>query len=90
MLNPPECNWDKETQRWFQITFKCSIFDFTDSILLALANRYYFDVIKFERYLIQQFGYQTDGDGESIKDFIARKFSPTDAERVEGLLHRKN
>jgi len=85
LINPPnnEPEWTAAAA-WFQGMFGCPIWQFTDGLMLGMANTYSFDVIRFEKYLATKFDYPMHKDG-SMKDFMIAKFGKPTVDKFAGL-----
>lgn len=85
MFHPPTGEWSKEVQAWFKATFRADIFNFICGYAMTYGNRYALDVLKFERLLERDWGYPAGADG-SMRDFVAKRFGPDSAARLQGIL----
>jgi hypothetical protein len=85
MFNPTKNAeiWESnEIQQWFEKTFKTRLFDYIDGFSWSLANTYSIDIIKFEKYLHWEFGYNLKGN-ESIHNFMIKTFGAEDTEKFK-------
>jgi len=70
----------KEFRRFFQIPDT-----FMDVQISAVLKRYVFDVLKFDDYMIEHYGYEIERDG-SLHDFVRNTFGEEAAQFLCSLL----
>lgn len=61
------------TGKKFKEIFDVPLMKFVDEMLFSITHQFHFDIIKFDDWLQNKHGYETEKDG-SIKDFVAKKW----------------
>lgn len=67
-VNPPAGDF-----AWFKATFGAELLDFNEPSISKIEHRFFFDMVRWMKYLRSQHGYQ-DIEGRSLNDFIDSNF----------------
>lgn len=74
IVNPPTGKPSATAQAWFENLFGINPLCMAIPILMIMGNRYSFDVLRFERLLKNQFGYDPESDTQSMRGFMEDKW----------------
>jgi len=69
----------------FLKTFHTSLKEYVDPMLSTMIGDIFFDIVKFDDYLVSNFGYNIDIDG-SQSDFITRTFGKEANDLITSLI----
>jgi len=72
ILHPPQPT--PVARAWFESVFGQDPLTLAVPLLMALLNKFSFNILAFERLLSGRFGYPKDKDGVSIKSFLTEKW----------------